>query len=231
MTSQQSRQPTFDHSKVNHLKKGPRRRHMDMAFRHFNLTMNQIENLRPKSELVICALMDCRGWHNVGKEYFEFEVDINVWTSALRAKGALTDNPWPWSEFPDVADLSDGAAPVYQAWRLRRCRSIDEPVKGATRAHKFTIEEENELAANGPSSPKSVAGEKTTISSSARNSHDATSPAPAHLEKEELAREKQEATRQFEKATREFEEAARRLEEFDHRQKEILEREVEEAQS
>ncbi|KAF9769120.1 hypothetical protein IL306_013512 [Fusarium sp. DS 682] len=121
--SSASDQATFDHSKVNFTKLGPRRVHMEEFFRHLGLwNPEQVKALREMSEERVCGRHNDIGDRQVGQAYFEYMVDMYVWHSILTNSNSLGKGhewPWPVNACPHKKDLSEGVSRVYREW-LRR---------------------------------------------------------------------------------------------------------------
>ncbi|KAF4448067.1 hypothetical protein F53441_8459 [Fusarium austroafricanum] len=119
---------TFDHSKVDPLDLDARRVHMEAFFKHLELwDETKVKKLREQAVEGLCVKLDTKNRLDVGLQYFEYSVDRIVWANIFHRAKKLPDKPeWPWSEVPDLQDMSDGTSPVYREWRIRNGKPVEE---------------------------------------------------------------------------------------------------------
>ncbi|KAF5543374.1 hypothetical protein FNAPI_9696 [Fusarium napiforme] len=154
----------LDASQVDPLNLSARRLYVERALcRLTSVSMERVQAFRPQSEASICKILDELGWRNVSQEFFEYEVDSNMWDSFLGVRNILKANPWPWPDkFPNKRDLSQGASPTYKKWRLQRGKPVNEAVEGSTVAYRYPAHKQDPKPAESSSTP-SIVTPKATV--------------------------------------------------------------------
>ncbi|KAM0200039.1 hypothetical protein ACHAQI_011846 [Fusarium lateritium] len=138
----------LDHSKVDPLNVGERRRHMLAVFRHLGLTFK--EEWRQEAAESLCKVLDGLGFRNSSISWFEWEVDRTLWTGILnRKKFRDPAFKWPWDQEPDFGDLRAGFSPIYREWRTTRGLPVEE--LDPTRALKHKVPSKGQASMSGNS--------------------------------------------------------------------------------
>ncbi|KAF4969289.1 hypothetical protein FSARC_3444 [Fusarium sarcochroum] len=113
-----SNQPSaLDPQAVNHFDDGSRQAFMARFFTKLKV----FDEVKMKASRLMaieatCKALNKRHWTKVSPVFFEYEVDTCLWENYLREHNLLADNPWPWLDFPDPRDLSEGTSPIFESW-------------------------------------------------------------------------------------------------------------------
>ncbi|KAM0339298.1 hypothetical protein ACHAPU_010977 [Fusarium lateritium] len=130
----------FDHSKVDPLHMGARRRHMQAVFEAAGFTIEE-EERRGATEAVCSGLNDA-GWRNTTTEFFEYQVDKLIWDAIVSTYPEMTKiGMWPWKVEPDGVDLRLGVSAVYRAWRTSRRLPMKEIDPSRAACHLTPVNE------------------------------------------------------------------------------------------
>ncbi|KAF5668072.1 hypothetical protein FHETE_5338 [Fusarium heterosporum] len=115
----------FDHSTVDHLNIGARRRHMQTVFSSLGVPLT--DGMRRDATEDLCWRLSQSPLRNVSRAYFEYDVDVSLWNSVLRHYNKLkVPGTWPWTGKPSAVDLREGHSVTYREWRVSQGLAIEE---------------------------------------------------------------------------------------------------------